>query len=178
MWRFQLENLIRSDYTIATDQIIRYPTVADEGRYTFSLFAFPEATYPQVLPEYFQFCRKYYDETGYRNNMLYVGYRIAQDANALLSYSTDGDVMTIDPVSTANSGWNAFLAVYNQFCVDHGGAPLLNQTYGVTRAQAQKSLGDRLKIFAATRKIYDPNNRLLNDYFADLLADGDSTTWR
>jgi FAD/FMN-containing dehydrogenase len=178
VWRFQLENLIRSDYTIATDQIIRYPTVADEGRYTFSLFAFPEATYPQVLPEYFQFCRKYYDETGYRNNMLYVGYRIAQDANALLSYSTDGDVMTIDPVSTANPGWNAFLAVYNQFCVDHGGAPLLNQTYGVTRAQAQKSLGGRLKIFAATRKIYDPNNRLLNDYFADLLAEADSRTGR
>ena len=37
LWRFKLTNLIRSDYTIATDQIIRYPAVSDDSRYTFSL---------------------------------------------------------------------------------------------------------------------------------------------
>jgi len=174
LWRFKLENLIRSENTVATDQIIRYPTVSDDSRYTFSLWAFPEENYPAVLREYFKWARKYYHDVGYRNNMLYVGYRILKDQNALFSYSYDGDVMTIDPVSTANPGWSTFLDAYNEFCSDHGGIPLLNQTPRLTRAQAQKALGSRLTRFAAARKQYDPNGRLLNDYFRDLLAEAET----
>ena len=176
VWRFKLENLIHSDHTVAGDQIIRYPQVAGASKYTFSLFAFPEAIYPEVLPQYCDFSQKYYKSTGYRINMLCVGYRIAKDQNALLSYSWDGDVITIDPVSTANPGWNAFLDAYNQFCIDHSGIPLMNQTLGITRAQAQTALGDRLKAFADARKLYDPSGRLLNDYFRDLLAEADSAS--
>lgn len=171
MWRFKLENLVRSDYTIATDQIIRYPTVADDSRYTFSLSAFPEATYPTVLAGYFAFCKQYYEQRGYRTNMLNVGYWIAQDRNSLLSYSYGGGVMTIDPVSTGNPGWPEFLAAYNQFCSAYGGIPLFNQTDGITRAQVQQALGDRLKTFAAARRDYDPTERLLNAYFRDMLGD-------
>jgi FAD/FMN-containing dehydrogenase len=170
LWRFKLEHLIKSDYTIAADQIIRYPAVSNDSRYTFSLWAFPEEHYPTVVAEYFQFCKDYYKQKGYRTNMLNVGYRIFKDQGSLLSYSYDGNVMTVDPVSTANPGWTDFLATYNQFCSDRGGIPLLNQTHGVTRALAQKALGERLKSFAETRKTFDPNNRLLNDYFADLLG--------
>ncbi len=176
LWRFKLENLIRSDNTAPADQIIRYPLVANESKYTFSLFAFSEASYPSVLPQYCEFSRKYFDDTGYRINMLCVGYRIAKDQNALLSYSWDGDVMTIDPVSTGNPGWNEFLDAYNKFCINHKGIPLMNQTLGITRAQAQQALGDRLKTFAATRKQFDPSDRLLNDYFRDLLSDADSAS--
>jgi len=171
LWRFKLENLITSDNTVATDQIIRYPTVANDSKYTFSLWAFPEESYPTVLAQHFQFCRKYYQDTGYRINMLFVGYRIAQDQNSLLSYSYDGNMMTIDPVSTGNPGWKTFLTAYNQFCSDGGGIPLPNQTYGITRAQFRKALGARLQTFADARKTYDPGNRLLNAYFQDLLAD-------
>ena len=46
LWRFKLENLVRSDNTVATDQIIHYPPVSDDSRYTFSLWAFPEEIYP------------------------------------------------------------------------------------------------------------------------------------
>ena len=170
LWRFKLTNLVSSDNTVATDQIIRYPLVSNASRYTFSLWAFPVESYARVLPEYFAFARKYYQEQHYRNNMLYVGYRIAKDKESLLSYSYDGDVMTIDPVSTANPGWTTFLAAYNDFCSENGGIPLLNQTFGVTRAMAQKALGARLQTFADTRRHYDPSGRLLNDYFRDLLG--------
>jgi FAD binding domain len=176
MWRFKLEHLISSDYTIATDQIIRYPAVSDNSRYTFSLWAFPEARYPTVLPEYFQFCRDYYQQKSYRTNMLNVGYTIAKDQSSLLSYSYDGDVMTVDPVSTANPGWQDFLQAYNEFCIERGGSGLLNQTWGLTRALAEKSLGDRLNIFAEARKGYDPGNRLLNEYFRELLAESTVAT--
>jgi FAD/FMN-containing dehydrogenase len=170
IWRFKLENLIQSDYTIPTDQIIRYPPASDDSRYTFSLFAFREERYTTVLPEFFQFVRDYYDHEGYPSNMLNVGYRIAQDQQSLLSYSYDGTVMTVDPVSTGNPGWKPFLEASNHFCGDRGGVPLLNQTFGVTPAIAQKAFGDRLKTFEQTRKRYDPDNRLLNDYFASLLS--------
>jgi FAD binding domain/D-arabinono-1,4-lactone oxidase len=170
LWRWKLENLIQSGNTVATDQIIRYPPTGGPSRYTFSFWAFPEQIYPAVLRACFQFCQQYYQQNGYRVNMLFVGYYVAQDQNSLLSYSYDGNVMTIDPVSTANPGWDQFEAAYNGFCSDQGGIPLFNQTYGITPAQAQKAWGDKLKVFAAARQNYDPNGRLLNDYFRDLLG--------
>jgi FAD/FMN-containing dehydrogenase len=99
-----------------------------------------------------------------------VGYHIAGDKKALLSYSFDGPVITIDPVSTGEQGWDDFLRAYNQFCFEHEGIPLLNQTPGVTRPQVEKAFNNRLKKFAEQRKIYDPNNRLLNEYFKELLG--------
>jgi FAD/FMN-containing dehydrogenase len=170
VWRWKLEHVVSSDYTIAADQIIRYPPTSDDSRYTFSLFAFSEDQFPSALNAYCQFCKDYFRDHGYRTNILSVGYRIAADGNAFLSYSTGGNVMTIDPVSTANPGWKEFLAAYNQFCSERGGMPLFNQTWGITRAIAQKAYGDRLRIFAETRRTYDPGNRLLNDYFRDLLG--------
>jgi FAD/FMN-containing dehydrogenase len=169
-WRLQLENIVCSDYTIPPDQIIDYPPVSNDSRYTFSLFAFPEDEYPAAITEFFKFCKDYYNQKGYRSNLLYVGYRIAQDQKALLSYSHDGAVMTIDPVSTANPGWFEFLDAYNQFCSNRNGKPLLNQTPGLTPAIVQKAYGDRLKLLADTRKQYDPGDRLLNDYFRTLLS--------
>ena len=168
--RFKLENLIRADFTVPPDQIINYPMVSDDSRYTFSLFAFPEARYPQILSEFFAFVRDYYSEHGYRSNLLYVGYRIAQDQQSLLSYSYDGPVMTIDPVSTGNTGWKPFLDAYNQFCSDRGGLPLLNQTYGLTPAIVRKAFGDRWQTFAEARRQFDPGDRLLNEYFHTLLS--------
>jgi len=168
--RLNLVDLVKSDYTIATDQIIRYPPVSDDSRYTFSLFAFPETEYPAVIADFFQFCNDYYDQQGYRSNLLYVGYRIAQDRQSLLSYSWDGTVMTIDPVSTGNPGWKTFLGAYNQFCSDRGGIPLLNQTFGVTPEIAQRAFGGRLKILEQARETYDPGNRLLNAYFKGLFT--------
>jgi FAD/FMN-containing dehydrogenase len=169
-WRLQLENIVCSDYTIPPDQIIQYPPVSDDSRYTFSLFAFPEDDYPAALTDFFQFCKDYYAQNGYRSNLLYVGYRIAQDQKALLSYSYDGTVMTIDPVSTANPGWDAFIDAYNQFCSDRNGKPLPNQTPGLTAAMLRKAYGDKLTLLEDTRRKYDPHDRLLNDYFRELLT--------
>jgi FAD binding domain len=171
MWRFKLTELIRSDYTLAKDQMIRYPHPATDSRYTFSFWAFPEERFPAVLAGYFQFCRDYYQQKGYRSNMISVGYRVAKDQESLLSYSHDGNAMTVDPVSTANPGWEPFLDAYNELCSNQGGIPLLNQTARVTGAQVKKGLGDRLKAFAEARKTYDPGNRLLNGFFRDLLGE-------
>ncbi len=168
-WRLQLGAIVSSDNTIPGDQIIHYPPVSNESRYTFSLFAFPEDEYPAALTDFFAFCRTYYAQKGYRSNLLYVGYRIAQDQRSLLSYSWDGNVMTIDPVSTANPGWDEFLDAYNQFCIDRNGIPLLNQTPGLKAPWLQKAYGARLDTLRSARAHYDPTDRLLNTYFRQLL---------
>jgi hypothetical protein len=169
LWRFKLENIITSLNTVPADQIIRYPPVSNDSRYTFSLFAFPEDGYPEILTEFFKFCKDYLASTGYRTDLLDVGYRISEDNQSLLSYSSDGPVMTLDPVSTGGPGWTEFLAAYNKFCSDRGGRPLLNQTPGLTPDIVKKAFGDRLGVFEAARKEYDPAGRLLNDYFRTLL---------
>jgi FAD/FMN-containing dehydrogenase len=169
-WRLQLETIVSSDNTVPPDQIIQYPPVSNDSRYTFSLFAFAEEEFPTALTSFCKFCTDYYKQKGYRSNLLYVGYRIVQDQKALLSYSYDGTVMTLDPVSTANPGWDDFLTAYNQFCIGLDGKPLLNQTPGLTAAVVQGAYGDRLKTLESTRKKYDPQDRLLNDYFRGLLS--------
>jgi FAD/FMN-containing dehydrogenase len=170
-WRVTLDTVVRSDNTHACDQTIRYPTVSDDSRYTFTLFAFPEDQYADTLSEFWRWVQDYYKQTGYRTNLLYVGYRIAADQKSLFSYSYDGDVMTIDPVSTANDGWQTFLDAYNQWCSDRNGVPLLNQTPNLTAAIIRKSYGaDRIAKFLATRQQFDPQNRMMNAYFTQLFS--------
>ena len=50
---------------------------------------------------------------------------------------------------------------------DLGASLSLDQTLSV--------LGDRLKKFAAARRTYDPRDRMLNGYFRDLLAAGQTS---
>jgi FAD/FMN-containing dehydrogenase len=168
-WRLQLETIVSSDNTIPGDQIIDYPDPSNDSRYTFSLFAFPEDAWPVAMTDFYKFCNDYYKQTGYRSNLLYVGYYIAKDQKALLSYSWDTAVMTIDPVSTGNTGWDTFIDAYNQFCIARGALPLPNQTPGLTPAMLQQALGSRLQTLADVRKQYDPTNRMLNSYFSGLL---------
>jgi FAD/FMN-containing dehydrogenase len=102
--------------------------------------------------------------------MISVGYRVTQDDSSLFSYSSRETRITFDPVSTGNPGWEGFLRAYNELCSSLGGVPLLNQTNLLTRAQVEKAFGDRLATFEGYRKRFDPTDRLLNDYFRELLA--------
>jgi FAD/FMN-containing dehydrogenase len=169
-WRATLENFVEQDYTIPADQIINYPSVADNRRYTFTFCAFSEAQFGEALMGYVDFVKRYDAAHDFRPNMSAVGYRVMQDQRAHLSYAFDTNVMTIDPVSTGESGWKEFLAEYNAFCNDRHGVPLFNQTFGVTRAMADRAFGSRIETMREQRKTFDPHNRLLNSYFRLLLA--------
>jgi len=161
---------VRGDSTLPQAQQIRYPSPSDNSRYTFSIWAFPEETYVDALRAYFRFSREYFRRTGYRVNLLSVGYRIKEDQSSLFSYSFHGPVMTFDPVSTGNPGWEEFLRAYNELASGLGGTPLFNQTNLLTRAQVQKAFGDRLGTFDRYRRRFDPTDRLLNDYFRELIV--------
>ncbi len=165
-----VNQFLKNEHTLAPDQIIRYPEVADKSKYTFSIWAFPETTYFGVLRDYFDFLQTYYKEKGYRCNLANVGYRIRKDTSSLFSYSFEGDVMTVDPVSTGDPGWNEFIEAYNEFCSERNGVPLFNQSRSLTRPQVERAFGERIATFRKFREKFDPDNRLLNTYFKELLA--------
>lgn len=99
-------------------------------------------------------------------------YHIRKDNSSLLSYSPDGEVFSIDPIHapTDQPAWQNFLKAFNDFAAQRGGIPLLNQSPFVTRQHCEAAFGDRWKQFSAAVHQADPDGRLLNPFFADLLS--------
>lgn len=157
--------------TSAAAQIIRYPEQSGRSAYTFSIWAFAEEQYPDVLRGYYRFCKDYYRKYHWRCDMLNVGYRIAEDQGSLFSYSYDGDMLTLDPVASGGRGWDEFLRAYNDYCSQKGGVPLFNQTKWVTPEQARSAFADRIDRFRAALAKYDPEQRMLNNYFREMFVE-------
>ena len=166
-----LVRVVRSDATWPHAQIINYPRDPGRFKYLFSMWAFPERNFSDILDEYCDFVDAYDAETGFRCDLPCVGYSIVQDREALLSYCWDEATLSIDPASTGGKAWEDFLHAYNDFCSARGGTPLFNQTPFLTPEMARKAFGERLKLFAEYRRQADPENRLLDSHFRDLLAD-------
>jgi hypothetical protein len=163
--------LVGGKLTLPQAQIIRHVDDPGDNKFVFSMWSFEENGYFDTLEAYFRFCNEYAEQTGFRCNLPAVGYRIVQDRKALLSYTHDSDALSIDPVSTGGPEWEEFLKAFNAFCSDRNGHPLFNQTKHLTAAQARKAYGKRWEEFARVRAKWDPDDRLLSRYFADLLAD-------
>jgi hypothetical protein len=146
------------------DQIVDF----EKGgkKFGFSMWAFPAAQFGRVLSDYLEFCRR----QDYRTRLPHVSYHVAQDRHSLLSYSQDSDVWTLDPVSTGvEPGWHEFLSRFNDFCSDRDGVPLFNQTPHLERRHVLRAFGERLERFESVRRRLDPADRMLNEYFANLL---------
>lgn len=165
-----LRYVVRGSNTVASDQQINYPPVSNDCKYTFSIWTFPVERYPEALRAYFDFCKQYRDEHGFRLTLPSVGYRTFQDRSALLSYTYDGDSLTIDPVSNPLPGWDEFLHAYNAFAVRFDGTPLLNQSKFIDRAAATGAFGERLDELARRRREIDPSGRFLSPFFAEIVG--------
>ena len=121
-------------HTVPTDQMIRYPEISGGSRYTFSIWAFAEERYAETLREYFQFAKDYYKRTGFRRE--HAPRRATGSCRTTARCSrtpSTAHVLTIDPVSTGAPGWRDFLDAYNDFCSEHDGKPLFNQSLGLTQ---------------------------------------------
>ncbi|MET0687799.1 MAG: FAD-binding oxidoreductase [Methyloceanibacter sp.] len=162
--------VVRSDRTWPHAQIINYPRDPGTNKYLFSMWAFREGGFFEILEEYCNFCSAYEQATGFRCNLPSVGYAITRDCEALLSYSWEGATLSIDPASTGGQEWEEFLHHYNEFCSERRGVPLLNQTPFLNRDQVRKAFGVRWSQFGALRREADPKNRMLDSYFRELLS--------
>jgi FAD/FMN-containing dehydrogenase len=168
--RATMDRAARGVVVFPTEWIQQLPQDSLRIRQSYTTWAFPEAGYPQVLRDYFIFCREYYREHQYRANLMHVSHRLAQDKSSLLSPSFNGPMITLDPWSTRDLGWDDFLIEFNDFCATRGGVPLFNQTRKLTPEQVHRAFGERLNIFARLRQRQDPHDRMLNRYFAQFLT--------
>jgi len=168
--RKYLKGLLEVDRFNPADQVIDFEHAT---KFTFSMWGFPARAFARILPEYFALCKEQRRSIDFRSSMPDACYYIAQDRNSLLSYSHEGPVWTLDPVSTGTEpGWNDFLKTFNERCSGWGGVPLFNQTPWLERRHVERAFGERLVRFEAARRRFDPRNRLLSHYFASLLPTG------
>jgi FAD/FMN-containing dehydrogenase len=159
----------RSVVMYAHEWMREFPQEAWRSRYTYTLWGFPQTGFPKLLAEYFAFCRSYYKQHGYRCNVVNGASRLHQDRSSLFSVSFQGPMITLEPSSTGERGWDEFLIDFNDFAGELGGVPTFNQSRALKPEHVTKAFGDRIKLFKALRQRADPLNRLCNSYFAHLL---------
>jgi hypothetical protein len=144
------------------------PAGSWKARYTHSLWGFPERDYPRLLADYFAFCRSYFRQHRYRCNLVAGASRLHRDRSSLFSVSYAENMITLEPSSAGEQGWDDFLIDFNDFASDHGGVPTFNQTRALTPEHVAKAFGERAEFFGSLRRRTDALNRLHNSYFANL----------
>jgi UDP-N-acetylenolpyruvoylglucosamine reductase len=160
------------------DKTVNYSATRAASKYAFTFWAFPREQWLSVLRQYLEFSDQHFKKYGFRCNMPLGSYHIRPDKHSILSYSYDGEVFSIDPIHacTDKPAWDRFLQEFNEFCFQRGGIPLFNQSPFVTREHAEAAYGARWQQFSAWIRGVDPQGRMLNPFFAELLSAGQSRT--
>jgi hypothetical protein len=139
--------------------------------FDFTFWAIPVSRWEEFIPRYLSFCRDYFQETGFRASLVSSVYFINKDQHALLSFSSFEDIFTMDPADSRPNDplWIEFNKRYDDFVVQFGARPLLNQTKQLSRDVVYQTLGEDWKQLLSHRKKSDPSGRFLSKYFADLM---------
>ena len=154
------------------DKTIDYSSTPPSAKYAFTFWAFPRDKWLDALRDYLEFSERHFEKCGFRCNMPLGSYFIRRDDHAILSYSHDGDIFSIDPIHayTDKPAWDRFLKEFNEFAYKRNGIPLLNQSPFVERRHVEAAYGTRWSAFSAQVRKEDPQGRMLNPFFAELLS--------
>ena len=156
------------------DKTIDYSETPMKARYAFTFWAFPRADYVRNLNDYVKWAKAYHKDKGFRCNLPLGSYFIRKDQSSLLSYTYDGDVISLDPIHAPAEGndkeaYDAFLKAFNEWAHQRRGIPLLNQSPFVKKEHVVAAYGGRWTQLADWLKAADPNRRMVNEFFAELL---------
>jgi len=155
------------------DKTIDYSKTPRSARYAFTFWAFPRADYVKNLKDYLKWADAYDAQHGFRCNMPLGSYYIHKDRSSLLSYSWDGDIVSLDPihapVEKEPDAWPNFLKAFNEWAAARGGIPLLNQSPFVRKEHVVAAYGDRWTQLAGWLATVDPGRRMVNEFFGALL---------
>ena len=154
------------------DKTVDYSRTKPSARYAFTFWAFPRAQWLGALRDYLAFTEQHFKRYNFRCNMALGSYFIRKDTSSILSYSHDGDIFSIDPIHacTDKPAWDRFLCEFNEFAYKRNGIPLLNQSPFVARRHVEAAYGARWGEFSHWVRQQDPQGRMLNPFFADLLS--------
>ncbi|MGH7799021.1 MAG: FAD-binding oxidoreductase [Thermodesulfobacteriota bacterium] len=156
-----------------SDKIINYERTPPSARYAFTFWAFPREQWVNNLKAYLEFSENHFKKHGFRCNMPLGSYFIRRDASSILSYSHDGDIISIDPIHAYSdvdkAGWDFFLQEFNAWAHSRGGIPLLNQSPFIQKRHVVDAYGERWQKLSDWVKTIDPKERMLNPFFRELL---------
>jgi FAD/FMN-containing dehydrogenase len=156
------------------DKIINYASTPPSARYAFTFWAFPRAQWVSNLKAYVEFSENHFKKYGFRCNIPLGSYFIRHDTSSLLSYSYDGDIISLDPIHAYSDrdkiAWEFFLQEFNAWAHSRGGIPLLNQSPFVRREHVVAAYGERWKQLSDWVSTVDPHGRMLNPFFKELLV--------
>jgi hypothetical protein len=155
-----------------SDKTIDYRETNAPSRYAFTFWAFPRAEWLPTLRAYLDFADDHHRRFGFRCNMPLGSYFVRKDTGSLLSYSSEGDIFSIDPIHapTDQAAWDRFLREFNEFAAKRKGIPLFNQSPFITRQHCEQAYGQRWTEFSGWVRSVDPDGRMLNPFFRDLLS--------
>ena len=151
----------------AAEQTGQFMKHSRSNRIVYCTWLFPSSKFDCVVPAYRNFCRRHYQTSKYRCDLPAIAYRINRDQHSLLSPTVDESVFALNVRTTNTGGWENFLIEYAEFANRYDGIPLFNQTKGFTAVYAAEVFGKRLEQFQKMRRRLDPENRLLNQFFAE-----------
>ena len=158
----------------APDKTVNYSKTPKAARYVFTFWAFPRANYARNLRDYVAWAEDYYKQHGFRCNMPLGSYFIHKDTSSLLSYSYDGDILSLDPIHSPGEkdrpNWDKFLQAFNEWAHARGGVPLLNQSPFVKREHVVAAYGERWTTLCNWLRTVDPDRRMVNEFFGELLV--------
>jgi hypothetical protein len=169
---FSALHLVGGSSLYNPDKIVDYRSTPASAKYAFTFWTFPRQQWLGTLKEYLEFSERHFRRYDFRCNMPLGSYYIKRDQNSLLSYSHGGDVFSIDPIHAYSDkgAWDRFLEEFNEFASTRGGIPLLNQSPFVNRNHVEAAYGSRWTDFSRRVAELDPDRRMLNPFFADLLS--------
>jgi FAD/FMN-containing dehydrogenase len=157
----------------APDKTINYSKTPPDARYAFTFWAFPRADYVKNLKAYLKFADEHFERTNFRCNMPLGSYFIRKDRSSLLSYTWEGDTISLDPIHAPSErepdAWPTFLKEFNEWAHQRGGRPLLNQSPFVKKVHVESAYGDRWQKLKDWLRTIDPDRRMVNEFFAELL---------
>ena len=156
------------------DKIMNYKDTPASARYAFTFWAFPLDRWIENLNAYLDFSEEHFRRYGFRCNMPLGSYFIKKDASAILSYTHDGDVLSLDPIHAYREEdeeeWHRFLRDFNAWAYARGGIPLLNQSPFVVQQHVVAAYGDRWQKLSDWIAEMDPDRRMQNEFFSGLLG--------
>jgi hypothetical protein len=136
-------------------------------RIKYCTWMFPACQFGAVLRAFRDFCEQHYRTSKFRCDLPVIAYRIDRDPSAVLSPTFDEKCFALNVRTTDTRGWDDFLLEFAEFAIGFAGIPLFNQTRGFTGSYVDDVYGERLAQFRALRKRLDPEDRVLNQFFAE-----------
>ncbi|NNC63272.1 MAG: FAD-binding protein [Gammaproteobacteria bacterium] len=152
------------------EQTGRFKNPGSKQSFSYCTWAFPARDFGRVAGAYRTLCLEHYERTGFRCDMPAVVFRLNQDRSALLAPTFNEPMFSISSMTTEQAGWDDFIVDLAEFAHANNGVPFFNQTQGATSDHAMSCYSKRLEVFRRTRRKLDPNDRMLNHFFASYMA--------